>query len=73
MPCKIRPGKDPTYVRRWPRISASSRIPPKLIRTKSLSNAVAILLPREVLPTPGGPTKQIMDPRNSPTRDRTAI
>jgi len=29
MHCKIFPGKAPMYVRRWPRISASSWTPPK--------------------------------------------
>ena len=31
--CRILPGIEPMYVRRWPRISASSRTPPRLIRT----------------------------------------
>src|SRR5438046_928906 len=28
-PCRICPGSAPMYVRRWPRISASSRMPPR--------------------------------------------
>ena len=31
--CRILPGIEPMYVRRWPRISASSRTPPRLMRT----------------------------------------
>ena len=52
---KILPGSAPMYVRRCPRISASSRIPPKLKRSNSLSKARAMDLPSDVLPTPGGP------------------
>ena len=43
------------YVRRWPRISASSRTPPSDIRTNSRPVARAIDSPIEVLPVPGGP------------------
>ena len=43
------------YVRRWPRISASSRTPPSDIRTNSRPIARAIDSPIEVLPVPGGP------------------
>src|ERR1700724_1714085 len=53
----IRPGSAPIYVRRWPRISASSRMPPRLILTNLRSRARAMLRPSDVLPTPGGPTK----------------
>src|ERR1700674_17062 len=53
----ILPGNAPMYVRRCPRISASSRMPPSDMRTNFLSNARAIDLPSEVFPTPGGPTK----------------
>src|SRR5580693_392227 len=53
----IRPGSAPMYVRRCPRISASSRMPPRDMRTNFLSRARAIDRPSEVLPTPGGPTK----------------
>ena len=52
-----RPGSAPMYVRRWPRISASSWMPPRLMRTNLRPMARAMLLPRLVLPTPGGPTK----------------
>ena len=31
--CRILPGIEPMYVRRWPRISASSRTPPSDMRT----------------------------------------
>ena len=58
----ILPGSAPMYVRRWPRISASSRTPPRLMRTKSRPVARAIDLPSEVLPTPGGPTRQRIGP-----------
>ena len=53
-----RPGSAPMYVRRWPRISASSRTPPSDMRTNRRPSARAMLWPRLVLPTPGGPTKQ---------------
>ena len=43
------------YVRRWPRISASSRTPPSDMRTNSRPVARAIDSPIEVLPVPGGP------------------
>ena len=43
------------YVRRWPRISASSRTPPSDMRTNSRPIARAIDSPIEVLPVPGGP------------------
>ena len=45
-----------------PFISASSLTPPKDILTKSLPVAFAIDFPKDVLPTPGGPTKHIIDP-----------
>src|SRR5512134_1730196 len=35
MPWMILPGSAPTYVLRWPRISASSRTPPHEMRTNS--------------------------------------
>ena len=54
----IRPGSAPMYVRRWPRISASSWTPPSEIRTNLRPSARAMDWPRLVLPTPGGPTKQ---------------
>ena len=43
------------YVRRWPRISASSRMPPSDMRTNSRPVARAIDSPIDVLPVPGGP------------------
>ena len=43
------------YVRRCPRISASSRTPPSDMRTNSRPVARAIDSPIEVLPVPGGP------------------
>ncbi len=51
----MRPGSAPTYVRRWPRISASSRTPPSATRTNLRPSARATDSPSEVLPTPGGP------------------
>ena len=54
----IVPGIAPMYVRRWPRISASSRTPPTLMRSNLRPSARAIERPSDVLPTPGGPTKQ---------------
>ncbi len=56
------PGIAPTYVRRWPRISASSRTPPTEMRANSRPRARAIDWPSEVLPTPGGPTKARIEP-----------
>ena len=50
------------YVLLWPLISASSRIPPREILANSLPVALAIDLPKDVLPTPGGPTKQRIVP-----------
>ena len=43
------------YVRRWPRISASSRMPPSDMRTNSRFSARATDSPIDVLPVPGGP------------------
>ena len=53
--CTTRPGSEPMYVRRCPRISASSRTPPSDMRTNLRPSARAIERPSEVLPTPGGP------------------
>jgi hypothetical protein len=50
------------YVRRWPRISASSRTPPSESRTNLRPVARAMLLAMLVLPTPGGPTKHKIGP-----------
>src|SRR5665648_921033 len=66
------PGIAPTYVRRCPRISASSRTPPTLMRSNLRPMASAMLWPRLVLPTPGGPTKQRIGPRRSALSLRTA-
>ncbi len=45
------------YVRRCPRISASSRTPPSDMRTNSRPVARAIDSPIDVLPVPGGPIR----------------
>ena len=57
----IVPGIAPMYVRRWPRISASSRTPPALMRSNLRPIARAIERPSDVLPTPGGPTKHMIE------------
>src|SRR4051794_5446065 len=62
----IRPGSAPTYVLRCPRISASSRIPPKATRTNLRPRARATDSPSEVLPTPGGPARTITAPEPRP-------
>jgi len=51
----VQTRQDPSPVHR---ISASSRTPPKNMRTNGRLRARAMLWPRLVLPTPGGPTKQ---------------
>src|SRR3954453_19202085 len=51
----IVPGIAPMYVRRWPRISDSSRTPPTEMRSNARPSERAIDLPSDVLPTPGGP------------------
>ena len=61
----IVPGIAPMYVRRWPRISASSRTPPTEMRTNLRPVVRAIDWPSDVLPTPGGPTKQRIGPERS--------
>ena len=61
-----RPGMAPTYVRRCPRTSASSRTPPSATRTNSRPIARATDSPREVLPTPGGPTRASTAPLRRP-------
>jgi hypothetical protein len=69
----ITPGSAPMYVRRCPRISASSLTPPALMRSNLRPIAAAIERPSEVLPTPGGPTKQrIEEPCASGLSLRTA-
>ena len=49
-------------MRRWPRISASSRMPPRATRTNLRPIARAIDSPSDVLPTPGGPTSVMIEP-----------
>ena len=53
----IFPGIEPMYVFLCPRISASSRTPPNESLENFLLTARAMDSPKEVLPTPGGPTK----------------
>ena len=48
--CSNLPGMEPMYVRRWPRISASSRTPPKAMRMNLRLVEQAIDSPSEVLP-----------------------
>ena len=67
----ICPGIAPMYVRRCPRISASSCIPPSEIRANLRPSARAMLLPSEVLPMPGGPTKHRIGPFISGFKRRT--
>src|SRR3546814_5885034 len=68
----MRPGIEPTKVRRWPRISASSRTPPSDMRTNLRLVALAIDWPSEVLPMPGGPTRHRIAPFICFTRVCTA-
>ena len=70
--CMTRPGMEPMYVRRCPRTSASSCMPPRLILVNVRPRALAMLCPREVLPTPGGPMKQRMAPMARQVRERIA-
>ncbi|KAH0389295.1 hypothetical protein KCU92_g200, partial [Aureobasidium melanogenum] len=56
-PLTIKPGIAATYVRRCPRISASSRTPPREILWNFRPSAVATDLAKLVFPTPGGPTR----------------
>src|SRR3954451_20442558 len=53
-------------------MSASSRMPPTEMRSNLRSSAAAIERPSDVLPTPGGPTKQRIEPRAAGFRRRTA-
>src|SRR5207247_558571 len=55
-PWMIWPGNAPMYVRRWPRISASSRMPPSEVRRHLRPSAREIDRPRDRLPAPGGTT-----------------
>ena len=50
------------YVLLCPLISASSLTPPRDILTNSRPIDLAIDLPKEVLPTPGGPVKHRIGP-----------
>ena len=68
----MRPGIAPTYVRRWPRISDSSRTPPTEMRANFRDIAFAIDCASDVLPVPGGPTKQSTGPCASGASLRTA-
>ena len=62
MPAMMRPGMEPMYVLRWPRISASSWMPPRDTRTSFRPVAWATLMAMLVLPVPGGPTRQSRPP-----------
>ena len=73
MASMMRPGMEPMYVLRWPRMSASSRTPPRLSRASLRLRALATLMAMEVLPTPGGPTRQRICPRPSGFICRTAM
>ena len=53
-----RPGRAPMYVRRWPRISASSWMPPRLIRTNLRPIARATRLAQRRLADAGGPDER---------------
>jgi len=70
--CRILPGIEPMYVRRCPRISASSRTPPSDMRTNLRLVARAIDCPSEVLPTPGAPTRHRIGALRRSTRCCTA-
>ena len=58
----ILPGIDPMYVLLCPLISASSLNPPNEILVNFLFIERATEFASEVLPTPGGPTRHIIDP-----------
>ena len=68
----MRPGIEPTYVLRWPMMSASSRTPPSDTRTYLRPVASAIDRAIDVLPTPGGPTRQMIWPVARSESFRTA-
>jgi hypothetical protein len=72
IPWMICPGSAPTYVRRCPRIAASSCTPPSEMRTNLRPSARAMLLPSDVLPTPGGPMRHRIGPFLSFLSLRTA-
>ena len=69
----IRPGMAPMYVFRCPRMSASSRTPPRLSRAHLRFIARATDMATEVLPTPGGPTRHRIFPLASGFSCRTAM
>src|SRR5271154_3736251 len=54
----MRPGSEATYVRLWPRISASSRTPPREMRWNLRPRALATDWATLVFPVPGGPTRR---------------
>lgn len=58
----IFPGIAPTYVLLKPFNELVSLSPPSEIRTYFRPNALLMLSPIEVFPTPGGPTKQRIFP-----------
>jgi hypothetical protein len=58
----ILPGTAPTYVLRNPFKVLVSLSPPIAMRTYFLPKALAIACPRDVFPTPGGPTKHRIFP-----------
>ena len=62
----------PIYVFLWPLISASSRKPPKDILMYFRPKDSATDFPSDVLPTPGGPYKQIIGDFISPLNFKTA-
>ncbi len=72
MPFIMRPGIAPMYVFLWPRISASSSTPPRLMRTNLRPRERAMELATEVLPVPGGPTKHSMGAFMPPVSFNTA-
>ena len=59
----IAPGPAATYVRRCPRISASSRTPPSEMRWNGRPSARASDCAALVLPVPGGPVNSRIGPR----------
>jgi hypothetical protein len=62
IPLIILPGIEPIYVFLCPLISLSSLTPPSETLTNFLFKASAIEFAKDVLPTPGGPTKQRIGP-----------
>ncbi len=72
IPLIILPGIEPKYVFLCPRISDSSWTPPRDILTNFLFKASAIDLASVDLPTPGGPTKQMIGDLEFGVLDLTA-